>query len=481
MAAFLFIDDTYIENLDRVERGVVPAKKVSQLPLLEIDQAWEKEWQIGSYINVMYDEEENIFKMWYGVRRKLSEARGDEADGLAYATSTDGIHWEKPVLNLFEDGGSTENNLLFPILRWGAGAGVLKDPIETDPAKRYKMLFMFQSGDMIFAGIVQPVCVAYSADGIHWIVPKGWRNPVIPQGTDTQLVAYWDAKIHRYVVYLRGRPNVRIICMAESDDFENWTPRQIIVAPDEQDPPQDQEFYGMSSMAYRDFRIGFLSVFHTVYEGWLAQNSIEEWMPEWMNQMDIQLTYSKDGRTWHRAGNRQPILTCGPPGSYDSGSVYPPHSPFVHGEEIWVYHGSSNALHGEETRRGEVRQSGINLAKIEKDRLVCLKSDAAGVVTTVPLNIEPNALRINADAIGGSIQVEIVDPFDRVVAGFSRDDCIPFSGDETDYQLQWKSNSSGPSEIKTGALEEKMVSQPLGGLKVKVYLERAKLFALYAT
>ena len=118
----------------------------------------------------------------------------------------------------------------------------MKDPIETDPAKRYKMLFMFQSGDMIFAGIVQPVCVAYSADGIHWDVPRHWLNPVIPEGSDTHLVAYWDAQIHRYVVYLRGRPNVRIICMAESSDFENWTPRQIIVAPDELDPLRTTSF-----------------------------------------------------------------------------------------------------------------------------------------------------------------------------------------------------------------------------------------------
>ena len=35
--------------------------------------------------------------------------------------------------------------------------------------------------------------------------------------------------------------------MAESHDFLNWTPREVIVAPDEFDPPQDREFYGMSS------------------------------------------------------------------------------------------------------------------------------------------------------------------------------------------------------------------------------------------
>ena len=478
--AFLFIDDTWIESLDNAVKGVIPAKKVSQQPLIEKDRAWEEEWHIGSYINVIYDDDENIFKMWYGVGRKLSEARGDQADGLAYAVSQDGLHWEKPVLNLFEDSGTKENNLVFPFFRWGAGTGVMKDPVETDPAKRYKMLFMFQSDDMRFAGIVQPVCVAYSADGIHWDVPKNWVNPVIPQGSDTHLVAYWDATIHRYVVYLRGRPNVRIICMAESHDFLNWTPREVIVAPDEFDPPQDREFYGMSSMAYRDFRIGFLSVFHTLYEGWIAQNQIEDWMPDWMNQMDIQLTYSRDGRTWHRAGNREPILRCGPRGFYDSGNVYPPHAPFVHDDEIWLYHGGSNELHGESPRYGEQPRRGINLAKIDKDRLVGLRAETQGVVTTAPLSIGPNELWINADSSGGSLQVEIVDPFDRVVPGYGKDDCIPLVADETAYRVQWKSETQGAERSKEGGLEEKMISQARGGLKVNVYLDRATLFALYA-
>ena len=30
---------------------------------------------------------------------------------LAYATSTDGVHWKKPILNQVDFEGSTENNL----------------------------------------------------------------------------------------------------------------------------------------------------------------------------------------------------------------------------------------------------------------------------------------------------------------------------------------------------------------------------------
>ena len=66
---------------------------------------------------------------------------GEEAFALAYATSTDGLTWHKPILNLIEEDGSTANNLVWPFYRWSGGHGVMKDPSEVDPNKRYKMLF----------------------------------------------------------------------------------------------------------------------------------------------------------------------------------------------------------------------------------------------------------------------------------------------------------------------------------------------------
>lgn len=103
------------------------------------------------------------------------------------------------------------------------------------------------------------------------------------------------------------------------------------------------------------------------------------------------------------------------------------------------------------------------------------------MVTTVPLGIRPTSLWINADATGGSIRVEVVDPFDRVVPGFGKEDCIPFSANETEYRVQWKSDPQGAVGDNEGGLEERMVSQARGGVKVKVYLDRARLFALYAS
>jgi hypothetical protein len=101
-------------------------------------------------------------------------------------------------------------------------------------------------------------------------------------------------------------------------------------------------------------------------------------------------------------------------------------------------------------------------------------------VTTTPLSIKPDSLWINADATGGSLQVELVDPFDQVISGFSKDDCVPFTGDETEHWVRWKDDRGAAAGTGTGGLEDKMVSQSAGLLKIRVYLNNAKLFALYA-
>ena len=87
---------------------------------------------------------------------------------------------------------------------------------------------MFGTHGEVFSGrCAQPLCAAFSADGINWSAARGWVNPVIPGGTDTQAALYWDAARRKYRVYLRGRPNIRVMAVAESDDFIDWTERKV--------------------------------------------------------------------------------------------------------------------------------------------------------------------------------------------------------------------------------------------------------------
>ena len=76
------------------------------------------------------------------------------------------------------------------------------------------------------------------------------------------------------------------------------------------------------------------------------------------------------------------------------------------------------------------------------------------------------------------MQVELVDPFDRMISGFSKGDCVPFTGDEMAHRVRWKDDRRAAAG--TGGLEDKMVSQAAGTFKVRVYLNNAKLFALYS-
>ncbi len=69
-----------------------PAEKHPSNPVVRADRPWEG-WRLEIYGNVIYDEEEKVFKMWY-----LGEG-GDHFSfeyPTLYAVSADGIEWEKP-------------------------------------------------------------------------------------------------------------------------------------------------------------------------------------------------------------------------------------------------------------------------------------------------------------------------------------------------------------------------------------------------
>ena len=73
--ACLFIDDSHIEHIEGLEKGVLAAEKVSAEPLLQNDQPWEAGWSI-SYVNVIHDEQDGLFKMWYRTTDQYKAQRG---------------------------------------------------------------------------------------------------------------------------------------------------------------------------------------------------------------------------------------------------------------------------------------------------------------------------------------------------------------------------------------------------------------------
>jgi len=451
-----FVDNYIIEEMQNLKRVLNQPVKYERNPVLSCDQPWETGCRCGLYGCVLYDEEESVFKMWYGLRNS-----DQHLTAVAYATSRDGIHWDKPKLSVAEFGGTTDNNVVFgpprpptkeeadadptmrPMYEQGLrdqleGAIVIKDVIEKDPAKRYKMLFR---GPPLAYFMVNG---AYSPDGIHW---RGYKeNPIIPLRSDSSCNVLWDPAIDRYVAFLRfwipfgedepnyypgrsypGGPNVRAVGRSESRDFIHWTPAEVIMTPDEKDDPAHRNFYGMQVMRHGGVYFGFLSVLRAD------------------DHMYMQLAFSRDGRRWIRAGDRGVFLPTGSKGAFDWGMVYTFQSQLVVGDEIWIYYGGHKNLHGQ----GGERQSSIGLAKLRLDGFVCIEAgDEEGVLTTKPFKFKGNKLVINADATGGELNVEIleyknmyhsleVDP----IPGFTRDECIALKENEIRHTATWKNGS----------------------------------------
>ena len=112
---------------------------------------------------VWYDPQDRLFKMWYA---------GGFRDGICYATSHDGLHWDRPSLDV----SPGENRVLPYHKGWAlSGFSVALDPYSRSPAERFKMLAYHRyknrfPGDK---GEENPPAKMYvSADGIHWGDPQ---------------------------------------------------------------------------------------------------------------------------------------------------------------------------------------------------------------------------------------------------------------------------------------------------------------------
>jgi len=94
-AAQLFVDDDYVEQLENVTRVFHAAEKHPVNPVLRKEKPWET--LRGTWGTVLYDDEEGLFKAWYGGQGRST---GINKPGfqrrrhvLCYATSPDGVTW----------------------------------------------------------------------------------------------------------------------------------------------------------------------------------------------------------------------------------------------------------------------------------------------------------------------------------------------------------------------------------------------------
>ncbi|MEX1233153.1 MAG: hypothetical protein WEB58_23080 [Planctomycetaceae bacterium] len=442
----LFIDDYLIAETDGVRRVMHQPMKYEKNPVIVPDRAWEKVFNRGS---VLYDRDERLFKMWYIV---YDDALQNQL--LGYATSEDGLRWDKPIV----DAEAATN--IIPDFKAANPPCVIKDDVDRDPARRYKMLYGEATADPANPYVTS---AAFSPDGLRW-TPAA-ENPLIPH-SDTLSCPFWDAQRNRYVALLRyGPPNTRIVSRSESEDFIHWSPKVTVLRTSAVDGPFGTQFYGMNVTPYAGVYLGLI----TAYHGETLQPIPADKL--WMDRKNVQLAYSRNGLTWHRIGAEGLIdlheshsddewrqiaeyTVFVPYGewqdSWDAGVIYPFHAPIVVDDEIYIYYYAHNGRNWW-NYHGDAVNHGIGLAKLRLDGFVSLAATGEGTITTKPFAFIGDTLLVNADASAGSIRVEALDADGEVIPGFSTEDSMPIESDAVDHVLAWK------DQPHCGALESRPI------------------------
>jgi hypothetical protein len=495
----LLFDDQNLQRRHGLTRTMHQPVKYAGNPIVVKEKPWE-----GSgpflYGTVMRDEAEGIFKMWYHVY-----VGGRPDYFTCYATSTDGIHWDRPAFNVVEDPRLAEpNNVVIlgsglPNYRQPHSPSVMFTPWDPDLAKRYKMLYwdINAGAPMQFAG----ACAAFSPDGIHWTNYE--NNPVFDIPSDVNC-ACWDPLGQRFVLYHKmwhvegdvvrvegvdfpvgrvsywngfngpsevdgkwrvwdgrvadystGEPRYgmatvdyaqqptfyRAVARADSKDLIHWGNIKIIFDLPMEGDPPGTSTFGMSGFPYEGMYVGLLRVMHDELT------------------IDLQLVYSYDDMDWRRCHDRTPFVPLGPEGSYDSGMVFCSTLPVPVGDELWFYYGASNHDHAHEGAEC------IALATLRRDGFVSLDADDLGEIVTKPLIFQGDRLVLNLDCDeAGYAVVELQDEAGKPIAGFTRREADRLTGDSVTRIVTWR----GRSDVS------RLAGQPV---KARIVLRKARLYA----
>ena len=499
-----FFDNLIIEGAQNLTRRVHKPVKDQRSPLIQKDRTWEHvTYFTVSAWRVIRDPEDGLFKCWYEDWQYQAPLEHDEylhdattnPSRYLFAHSRDGVHWEKPLLDVVKEDGR-KTNIVFGDPEFGSvhSGYVFLDPLEKKRERRYKMFFNHRTPQFTRYEI------ASSPDGIHWtpwedLPTLGWLGPhlgdVLTVSVDQYAHVYrlntrhpWmntvahhpgdpfhpsyprspveqSSFIHPVYPEDFSRQNRRRIFRSESSDLLHWTNLQPLVVPDDQLDNIDDAFYGMTQFRVGNNWVGFLHVLH---------------MTE--NTLDVQLLFSRDGTHFQRVQPGQPWLETGSPGSWDELMVNIYGAPVTVDDEIYLYYGGSNNHHDwwitgarenldvpEGRDLSQVNYS-LGLARIKVDRFVSLRSLPVreGILVTRPFRSEGTQLFVNAQSrAGGYVKVAVADANGKVIPGFEAENCTEFQGDSVSHRVSWKDKK----EIPTGR----------GFVKLHFFMKDADLFS----
>ena len=435
-----FFDDVYIERTYNLSRSIHRPAPASCVAVLQPSEPWEK--LLCCYGSVLFDD--SVYKAYYTLWWLDSEPPYScQAEAIAFASSVDGLHWEKPSLNIVQEVNQGHNNLIHHGMF--ADQPCVMRLHEPHGDHRYAMIYY---GD--FAPQGPGVRLCYSSDGIHW----NWPGEVVWQtaldrfaddldffAADDTLTCHFDPRSGKYVILRKvmqehglsgivertdwnADPHTlrRSIVRAESSDLHTWENFQVVLAPDRDDPP-GVDFHRLSVRPFGDYYLGLLEI----HDGRPGNQTV-----------DLDLVFSRDGISWLRPDRKQHYISRGPVGSWNEGVVFAPAEGLCVGPENFVFYGGLQARLNEQSL-ARCRHGGIGTCRIDPTRLCSLNAPAhqEGLLISRPLRIGKE-LRLNARVQdGGELCVALFDAEENPLVGYEWDAFDTVSNDAVNVRLTW--------------------------------------------
>ena len=467
----LFIDDAIVKEIDNLAHKLHQPRKFEGNAVVRPEYRWEN-CAIQIRTAPAWVPDEGVFKMLYsasaeslepGVKLDITGAPSGGQSFRCYATSTDGVNWEKPCLGLYDYGALTwrgtpvgsENNILPTDGKLTLAP--IYDARDPDPQHRYKGLGWWKGR--------RGLTPAISADCLHW---APLDVPPIPSSDEAHLTH--DVERGRFIATVKhagpdGRaPYGRSFCLSTSQDFEHWTDLELVFHADQID--QENGFERLERFftdpAYlkpvynrpEEYRTDVYNFPVFPYEGlYLGLPVMHHWSakhPPLYENVDsrksVELASSRDLRQWHRVANRAPFLELSPVGdgsAYDTGQLVTTNRPIIRNNELWFYYVGlryrSRSI-ADTLARKYLDAGAVCLAKLRLDGFVSLKGGIEwGSVLTKPIVVDGQELRVNVDSWRGQVRAEVIDASDgRPISGFTREESVPAVMDSIDQPLRWQ-------------------------------------------
>ena len=404
-----------------------------------------------------------VFKAWYTSMNPVGDWFADggmawkKMTHLCYATSTDGIRWEKPDLGLYEFKGNTRNNgldlaqsLSSKVRNYHGPIRAMLNPDSSEASRKYLS--------------VPPGFV--SDDGLRWQPqPATFRCPgPKPKWVDFHSVVY-DAQAptsRRWKAYGCMCPNEppvrRTICYAYSADGQTWTqhPENPIFQPE-----TSSSWDKVHDVAVCRYKGRYVMIYQ-------AGDGYDQ---------HLELAVSRDGEHFVRVHDGQSIIAQGKGDAFDRG-LFLPTRPLVLENEIRLYYGAANYRAPDdppfEFERWKMCQLQMGLATLPTDGWTYIRNVSGkhvGYITTVPMKVadlEGCVLTVNTETgDDGYLLAELLDgQSDDCIGGYEMDHCDKIDQSGSRQVVSWK-GKSGLDHVRTESVRVRIIFRGRGdGLRL---------------